>query len=146
MESQANNCAEACAKCGGKCCKNGGIFVTKYEYGYLPDDDRKKQISPFKSAYLIDAKPCPYLDVDKCSLGDERFIDCKMYPWTHIGGFGSGSKVKLSDQCPGRETFNTARMEFNADTLLVRSWIKEKITSQELLDYDSINYKIDKDK
>jgi len=145
MESQSSKyVSDACAECGGKCCRHGSIFVTNAEYESLPDDERKKQISQFKSAYVIDVRPCPYLGAGKCYLGEDRFIDCKTYPWT-IDGMIS-DELSLCDECPGRESFDNEMMKCDAEQLFVKNYLKGKLTAEEIADYDSINYKIDKDK
>lgn len=136
------NSHNPCSDCGGKCCKNGSIFVTRHEYNKLVNDVNKEQILAFKSSYVINASPCPYLDHDKCSLGNKRFLDCKMFPWT----INDKLVLELSKECKHSESFGLLCNQSKAYDLIRDAFCNDEIKMNELSILGSMIYKIDKDK
>ncbi|HPD28997.1 MAG TPA: YkgJ family cysteine cluster protein [Phycisphaerae bacterium] len=80
-----------CRECGA-CCRDNAIPVSEEEIerlagrlGLSPDEVRAKYISHDEAeGDHIDARPCPFLNGNLCSVYDSRPEGCRGYPY--IGG------------------------------------------------------------
>ncbi len=91
-----------CKSCEGKCCKPGGVYITQKEYEKIDKDSKKgleKHLFGFRT---ILNKECIFLNKKGCTLGKNRFLECKLYPF-EIRGI---KKLVLKKECPYHEVYD----------------------------------------
>lgn len=91
-----------CQKCGGKCCQPGGLYVTKQEHDRLPEKYKKYFKKHFYGYHIQLGKPCPFLSRGGCIFGEDRFLECKLYPLE----VAAIDKLFLRKECPFGSEFN----------------------------------------
>ena len=57
-------------------CNKFGILKEEFKNKYLEKDEEEGE-------YIINKKPCPFLDNNQCSIYDIRPEDCKSFPHLH---------------------------------------------------------------
>lgn len=109
-----------CSGCGWKCCKVWWLYITEKEYNTVPESKRdgfKKHYSGYNT-YL--EKPCPFISENGCILGENRFLECKLYPleirWI--------DKLVLKQECPHNKLFDN-KLFFNKGYKLLEKYRKE---------------------
>ena len=93
-----------CGVCEGVCCKRGGPAVSQKELALLPINTPYVHIKD--DLYRVVGKPCPFLAGDGCSLGENRPLACRIYPfYPTADGLTSNNEAKeagwlLKTSCP----------------------------------------------
>lgn len=92
-----------CQNCRGKCCKVGGLYITKKEFEGVTEEYKRYFKKHFFGFHVPLGTRCPFLKNDGCILGDNRFLECKLYPF-EIAGI---DKLILKCECPYAENYNS---------------------------------------
>jgi hypothetical protein len=92
-----------CEKCQGKCCKVGGLYITNKEFQKVPNEFKKYFKKHFSGYHTPLGHPCPFITNSGCSLNENRFLECKLYPLE----VRSMSKLILKKECPFKKCYNT---------------------------------------
>lgn len=125
MEKKDEYFLECCQECGGKCCKPGGLYITKSEYDNLPKKFQKYFFKHFFGYHTKLGEKCPFLNKNGCILDKNRFLECKLYPLEVI----AINKLYLKKECPFSLLFNNAKYLKNGIKLLT-IYKKEKLFSE----------------
>jgi Fe-S-cluster containining protein len=93
---------QCCQECDGKCCQPGGLYITKPEYDKLPKKYKEYFKKHFYGYHIKLGGQCPFLNKGGCILGENRFLECKLYPLEVI----TIDKLFLRKECPFRSKFD----------------------------------------
>jgi Fe-S-cluster containining protein len=113
-----------CERCWGKCCV-GALYITTPEYKTLPIEHRKVFKKHYSGYVTQLGKPCPFIGKNGCILGEERFLECKLYPLE----VHAIDKLILRKECLHHELFNTKAF-FKKGLDLLKEYISKGIFNE----------------